>query len=174
MNSGANPEAPLGAHMTQFSPVAEPVELPLPVVVAPPEEVVVPREPVPADPVEFEPEADVDVVPLAVVVVAPAVVVVVVLFGVVVVVTNGAMVGSAAAPPEVGKPLRVAALPTSPVVGVATWARAGLAAASSRAIANSDARVISGQHRTARQVPRPGAVKPRDNGRRSDDASCSI
>ncbi len=172
VNSGANPEAPLGGQITQFSAVPEPEEFPAPVVAAPPEEVVVPREVVPADPVELELEADVDVVPLAVLVV-PVVVAVVVLLGVVVVVNDGAM-GSATAPPEVGKPLRVAALPTSPVVGVATWARAGLAMASSRAIANNNARIISGRHWTARQVPRPSAVKPRDNGRRSGDASWPI
>jgi hypothetical protein len=133
VNSGANPEAPLGGQITQFSAVPEPEEFPAPVVAAPPEEVVVPREVVPADPlgaVELE------------------LVVVVAVVGLPVVVNDGAM-GSATAPPEVGKPLRVAALPTFPVVGVATWARAGLAAASSRAIANSDARVISKQRAIA-------------------------
>jgi hypothetical protein len=148
VNSGANPEAPLGGQITQFSAVPEPEEFPAPVVAAPPEEVVVPREVVPADPLGAV-ELELDVVPLAAAVV-PAVVevVVVAVVGLPVVVNDGAT-GSATAPPEVGKPLRVAALPTFPVVGVATWARAGLAAASSRAIANSDARVISKQRAIA-------------------------
>ena len=173
VNSGASPEAPLGGHTTQFSLGPEPEEFPAPVVAPPPEEVAPPPEAValelrsppppppvetvPADPLgEVEVEADVEVVLLAAAVV-PVVLVVVVLVVVVVVLpgvgfpvvtADGAMVGSAAAPPPAGNPLRVAALPTSPAVEVAVCATAGMAMPSIMAIARIGARVISGQRET--------------------------
>jgi len=94
--------------------------------------------------VELEVEVDVALLEAAVVLVVVDVVLPAAA-GVPVVVDEFEIVGSATAPPVVGKPLRVEALPTAPFVEVAVCAAAGMAMPSSRAMARSDARVMPRQ-----------------------------
>ena len=156
VNSGARPEAPLGRHTTKFPPVPDPVERLPPVVAAPRAEAPEARVPLPpppapetppvAPPAEVELAVEVDVALLeAAVVLVVVVVVLPAAAGVPVVVAGFEIVGSTTAPPVVGKPLRVEALPTAPFVEVAVCAAAGTVRASSMTMPKPSARVIPRQ-----------------------------
>lgn len=150
VNSGAMPEAPLGAQTTRFVPVPVPVRepeaaRPLPVVAVPLEEAALdPREPPPPPPVELAVVPPPPPAPAAVVAAPGVDVGVAELAGVemalvaderefaAVPVADGASVGSATAPPPAGKPLLVVMLPTAPALDVAVCAAAGATNASVR------------------------------------------
>ena len=187
VNSGAMPEAPLGAQTTRLVPVPVPVrapdaERPLPVVAVPLEAGALdPREPPPPFPVEL---AAVPPPPApAAVVAAPGVDVgVAELAGVemalvaddrelvAVPVADGASVGSATAPPPAGKPLLVVALPTAPALDVAVCAVAGATNASVR-ISAETIRLMPAQRNSSVPVPRRYSAASR--GGAAAGASCS-
>jgi hypothetical protein len=147
-------------------------ERPVPVVAAPPVDAAAPPPPrlppppppgvpPPAAPAEVDAEGEVTlevavallaevVVPDGVKVALPSVLVGLAMVGVAVVgvalvVGEVDSVGSDAAPPPAGKPLRVEALPTLPAVEVAVCAAAGKAASSETASASKVARFLCGQ-----------------------------
>jgi hypothetical protein len=117
MNSGSRPGAPLGGHSTKLPLPEDPVAVAVPAVeVDPPP----PRLPPPPPPLVW-PEAPEPVLLLPPVPVVPVVEMVVVVPAVdaEVVPDEFCTLGNATAPPPAGNPLRKAALPTFPVVGVA-------------------------------------------------------
>jgi len=172
VNSGSRPGAPLGGHSTKVPAVPEePVAVAAPAVdalpprVPPPAEPAVPalpelaalvplEPPPPAPPAEFDlPEVvvapPIAVEPVTVVeFVGAAEEVVAVVPGTGVGVTDEfATLGGAIAPPEAGKPLRNAALPTLPLVGVAdgatVCAAAGAASPSDTRTAKAALRIMA-------------------------------
>lgn len=178
MNSGERPGAPLGGHSTKFPPLPkEPVEVavpaepeppataappprvppPAPPPEAPAEKPPPPPEPPPLAPVPDRPEplgllllVMVPLVaPMALGVVAkPVVGEVAVLAGLRAEILELTALGGATAPPAAGKPLRSAALPTAPLVGVAEGAEvcapAGAASPSDSSRATTALRIING------------------------------
>jgi hypothetical protein len=155
VNSGSRPGAPLGGHSTKFAPLPEdPVAVAAPAVdpvdpVDPPP----PRLPPPPPPpdaaappavveVVVEPGEVVEVVELVAeeVAVVPAI-------GVEAVAGEFWTLGNATAPPPAGNPLRCAALPTAPLVGVAEgavlWAAAAAASAIDSSKANPAVRIMA-------------------------------
>jgi hypothetical protein len=134
MNSGSRPGAPLGGHSTKVPRLPfDPVVVAAPAVDAPPPLVRVPA-PDPRPPPEKPPLAPPALLVVVPAPVAPTELVAVVEEDEVAVVTVPArgvvavavlelpITGRATAPPAAGKPLRWAALPTAPVVGVALGA----------------------------------------------------
>ena len=138
VNSGSSPGAPLGEHSTKLPLPADPVEVAAPAVDALPLPVLPP--PVPPPP---PPEPALLLLPVVEVAVVVDVDVVVVAAGMDVVV-EFCTLGSALAPPPVGKPLLSVALPTFPVVGVALCPRAVETSPIDSRKANPELRIMAG------------------------------